>query len=86
MKYYTVKDLLKELKAMDQDRIVVLQRDPEGNGYSPCKGADDNAAYNEREGGAGKQELLPIDLERGFDENDLACNNSIPCVILFPMY
>ena len=36
----TVKELIAELKNLPQDALVVLQKDAEGNGYSPCRGAE----------------------------------------------
>jgi hypothetical protein len=36
----TVKQLIAELQKLDPNRIVVLQKDAEGNGYSPLVGAE----------------------------------------------
>ena len=33
----TVKELIEELQEYDPDTVVVLSRDPEGNGYSPSQ-------------------------------------------------
>lgn len=35
----TVKELIKELKKLPQELPVILQQDPEGNGYHQCGGA-----------------------------------------------
>lgn len=35
----TVSELIQELQEMDQDAIVVMASDAEGNGYSPLSGA-----------------------------------------------
>lgn len=40
-----VKDLMTALAAADPDADVILQKDAEGNGYSPLEGADLNAVY-----------------------------------------
>ena len=40
-----VKDLIKELKKVDPESIIVLQKDAEGNGYSPLSGIDNDAIY-----------------------------------------
>lgn len=40
-----VKDLLAALAAADPEADVILQKDAEGNGYSPLEGADLNAVY-----------------------------------------
>lgn len=38
----TVKNLIKELKKMPQDAVVVIQEDSDGNGYRKCVGVDNN--------------------------------------------
>lgn len=40
-----VKDLLEALAHADPSADVILQKDAEGNGYSPLAGADLNAVY-----------------------------------------
>ena len=35
-----VKDLIKTLQSADPDTEVIIQADSEGNGYSPCAGAE----------------------------------------------
>lgn len=41
----TVKELKAELKNLPDDMEVILQKDSEGNGYSPLAGADAEAVY-----------------------------------------
>ncbi len=36
----TVKELIESLKTLPMDAPVILQKDAEGNGYSPCAGTD----------------------------------------------
>ena len=40
-----VKELIAELAAMDPEAEVILQKDAEGNGYSPLRGADPDCVY-----------------------------------------
>jgi hypothetical protein len=40
-----VRELIRILSKMPQDSIVVLQKDGEGNGYSPLSGADADSVY-----------------------------------------
>lgn len=40
-----VKELLEALAGADPEAEVILQKDAEGNGYSPLEGADDEAVY-----------------------------------------
>lgn len=41
----TVSELIEELKKLPPDSQVILQRDSEGNGYSPLYAVDGNAIY-----------------------------------------
>lgn len=40
-----VKQLIRLLSSCDQNAEVILQKDAEGNGYSPLSGADHEAVY-----------------------------------------
>jgi hypothetical protein len=40
-----VKELIAELETLDPNLDVILQKDSEGNGYSPCAGVDGDAVY-----------------------------------------
>jgi len=41
----TVKELIEELKDMPQDAEIIMQKDAEGNGYSPLSVVDLDAIY-----------------------------------------
>ena len=41
----TVKELKQAIDNLPDDMEVILQKDSEGNGYSPLSGADSNAIY-----------------------------------------
>ena len=41
----TVKDLIEALQSMPPDAQVILQKDGEGNGYSPLADVDGEAVY-----------------------------------------
>ena len=84
----TVRELIAELSAMDPDRLVVLQKDAEGNGYSPLVGCDDNAGYmadSTWAGEVGRQRLTKVDREIGYGDEDLCSKDAVPCVVLFPV-
>jgi hypothetical protein len=40
-----VKDLINELQSLDPEMECIIQKDAEGNGYSPLAGADPNGIY-----------------------------------------
>lgn len=84
----TVAELIAELIKMDPTRIVVLQKDAEGNGYSPLAGANDNAAYEQETkwfGQVKRQRLSAEDKERGYTKADICGKDAIPCVVLWPV-
>jgi len=44
-----VKELITLLSKLPDDMEVILQKDPEGNGYSPLDGVDPDCIYNDGE-------------------------------------
>jgi hypothetical protein len=40
-----VKELIEQLSEMDPELEVILQKDAEGNGYSPLAGSDGDCVY-----------------------------------------
>lgn len=40
-----VKDLIEALNKLPQEALVIMQKDGEGNGYSPLAGVDGDAVY-----------------------------------------
>jgi hypothetical protein len=65
----TVRELKERLKGIDDDRLVVLSRDGEGNGYSPLADVDDNAKYADRD--IGLERLTAELIESGFSDEDV---------------
>ncbi len=45
MKVKDLKEYLNNLSSEYDDCLVICQKDPEGNGYSPLSDADENAMY-----------------------------------------
>ena len=78
----TVDELRNALIGLDGNLLVVLQRDPEGNGYAPAAGIDiENQGFAENE--VCPRELT-VDLkEQGYNENDIA-SEATPCVVFWP--
>lgn len=83
---------LKELKSlldeMDDDVEVILQKDGEGNGYSPLAGVDDNGVYFPDTPWSGEVysldcEAYEMDLEE--DEWEEIKKNNIRVLILYPV-
>lgn len=86
--HMTVRDLIAALSKMDPDRIVIIQKDAEGNGYSPLRaeGVDDNAVYAAETtwyGEVGIQTLTPHLKSFGYSEMDVGAG--VPCVVLVPV-
>lgn len=82
----TVAELIVKLQQVDGNRLVILQKDSEGNGYSPLDGADDNAVYEPLTTWRGevKMQRLTNDLRRqGYSDEDIG--EGQPCLVLYPV-
>ena len=78
-----VKTLIAMLKRMDPERVVILQKDAEGNGYSPLRGADDNALYAAEStwsGEVGRERLSKREREEGYE-----LGHGKRAVVLYPV-
>lgn len=81
-----VKELKKLLESVDENRIVILQKDAEGNGYSPLSGVDDNCKYNPDStwsGEVGIEKLTPELKKKGFSTEDIGRGKK--ALVLFPI-
>jgi len=81
-----VKELKELLKNVDDERIVILQKDSEGNGYSPLEGIDDESVYQADSTWSGEvkyEKLTPELKKQGYGEED--CGNGEPALILYPV-
>lgn len=76
----TVADLIAELKKFNPKACVILQKDSEGNGFSPLSGAEE-AKYMPNNTWSGEVPH-PVDLEE-MDEEDK--ENLVDCVVLWPI-
>lgn len=73
----TVKELIKELENCDQDSIVILQKDAEGNGYSPLAGSDNACNYQADStwsGDVGYKEITPELKKAGYGNDRTGCS------------
>ena len=84
-----VKTLIRLLQKMDGERIVILQKDGEGNGFSPLCGADDNCKYVQETswyGDVGIEKLTKQDIKSGHTEEDVEITkDGQKAVVLFPI-
>lgn len=82
-----VSELIAFLEQCDPDREVILQKDGEGNGYSPLSGFVECAyhPYNDWSGEARLESLTPELIAEGYSDEDLAYEDDWPVVILFPV-
>ena len=81
-----VSELIEELKKFDQDAIVILQKDAEGNGYSPLDDVD-QAGYTPESTWSGEVQpkVLTPELEKaGWTEEDINPDGE-DCVVLAPV-
>lgn len=73
---------------MDQDAEVILQKDAEGNGYSPLEGADHEAIYISESTWSGSvmsTEWTAVDADMDSKEWTELLLKTPRCVVLFPV-
>lgn len=81
----TVKELIEALQSEDPNALVVMQKDPEGNGHSPMAGYWVGAYTKEStwNGNCGLLELTDEDRKAGYGEDDVIDGEK--SVILYPI-
>lgn len=80
-----VGELIKKLESFDKDRIVIMQKDSEGNGYSPLEGLW-SGSYEEEStwsGYMGLEELTEEDIKDGYGDGDVVDGQKAVC--LYPV-
>lgn len=85
--FITVGQLITELKKLDPKRIVVLQIDPEGNGYWAVRGVDGEGKWVPGCFGTGSVMLERLDDEAislGYTDADVAPTRARKCIVIFP--
>ena len=83
-----VKELKEMLVGMDDDRVVVISSDGEGNSYSPLDGLDDSCNYIPDSTWSGETRITKLTKElekQGYGEEDCANGEGKPAIILFPV-
>jgi len=78
----TVRELIALLEKEDPERIVIMAKDPEGNGYSPLYGMWSGAYLAETtwSGQAGMEELTTEDIADGCTTEDIV--DGVPAIVL----
>jgi len=83
-----VKELINKLNKLDPESQVILQKDSEGNGYSPCYGVE-AAVYIAESSYSGSVYSLKFTAEDNCMEEDewerLKRNKKNKCVVIFPV-
>ncbi len=83
----TVEGLITILGRFDPERIVIMSKDAEGNGFSPLSEIT-MAAYipvSSWGGEIGLEEITELEELAGHDESSLFSSDGIPCIILEPI-
>ena len=78
----TVAELREYLADLNPDTLVVMSRDPEGNGYSPLHNID-TCVYDNDEFAVWYLELTDDLRKRGYGEDDVF-PNGVPAVAMWP--
>ena len=81
----TVAELIECLKQTDQDRLVIMAKDGEGNGFSPLAdtGASAYRADSTWSGEIGIEELTEARKEKGYSEEDVM-DDGVKAFVLWP--
>lgn len=83
----TVKELIIELQSFYPDTQVILQKDSEGNAYSPLSGVEgENLVYvpdSTYSGGVKFKKFTPELRQQGYSYDDVGDGES--CVVLYPI-
>ena len=86
----TVKQLIKKLQELPPDSQVVIQRDSEGNGYSPLCGIDGDVIYRPDNSYSGEVFSTKYSADdAGFDseeEWEEFKNTNPRCCVVYPSY
>lgn len=77
----TVKELIKELKKLDGNRLVVISSDSEGNSFNEFYSYS-TASYDKGAREIGLEELTEELKNDGYSEEDV--KEGVPCVVLWP--
>lgn len=82
-----VKELIALLQEQKPEDLIILQKDSEGNGYSPLYGAEGcrYTADTTYSGETGLRELTDELRAQGYTEEDLAGDDAVDAVVLYPI-
>lgn len=91
MNYVTVKELKEILNNVEDDAIVVLSSDEEGNSFSPLHNSIGIYNYEPNENDRGEvypRELTEELIKRGWSESDLGEDKEklLKCITLYPCH
>lgn len=81
----TVGELRELLKNVDDNRIVILASDSEGNYFSPLADVSDGMCYLQTttwSGDIGLETLTESDIDAGYTEDDLVAGDA--ALVLYP--
>ncbi len=81
-----VKELKQLLENIDDERIIILARDSEGNRFSPLSQIDDESTYladSTCSGDVGIEQLTPELEKKGYSEEDVLGGE--PALVLWPL-
>lgn len=82
-KFWTIGDLIAKLQEMNQDRLILLSSDSEGNSFRPLDDFFWEGAYNPETGDIGLETLTDEDEIEGYTDEDVIKGGK-PVLILYP--
>jgi hypothetical protein len=78
-----ISHLITKLKKLDPDALVVLSKDPEGNGFDICSDVVEGYKFDREEREIGLESLTEQAVEDGYSEEDVM-EDGERCVVLWP--
>lgn len=82
----TVKELKQQLKDLPDDALVVLQKDSEGNGFSPLSGVGLPELYCPNNDWSGEVNRLEFDIKyyENIEDYESFKSEAVQCIVLWP--
>lgn len=75
----TIRELKEQIKDLDDDLLVYIQEDPEGNGYYHCNGIDGNAFVMEDKADEYRPSVYTEEDAKEYEDDKF-----VRCAVIFP--
>ena len=80
----TIRELKEQIKDLDDDLLVYIQEDPEGNGYYHCNGIDGNAFVMKNKADEYRPDIYTEEDVIDCEDQEIPYDSFIRVAIIFP--